>query len=439
MLQIIEKKKMGRALSDAEISAWVKGVCDRSIPDYQSAALLMAIRLMGMTPEETTNLTMAMRDSGKKIDFSRYGFVLDKHSTGGVGDKVTLILAPILAALGLPVAMLSGRGLGFTGGTIDKLESLTGVCCDLDEGTFFSLLETVGWTNSQPTPDLVPADRILYALRDVTGTVDSIPLITASIMSKKLAGGASHLCLDVKCGQAAFMQKIASAKALFKSLQSVGRQANQVVTGMVSRMEEPLGRAIGNYVELLEAVLVLRRPEYQSNLWQVTETMAVQMMAMSPSFKDLRHDPATFRNKIREVVERGFALEKLVKYLEATGADPKALDQLLRAKPHDWEPTAIPAPEQGRIAKINGRKLAELARNFGAGRFRKEDDVDPMAGMYLHVSLGDPVDKGQPLLSCRGKIAQEDRQALLKCFTLVEGDQAIEPPPAILFVDTEPA
>ncbi|MCB1042138.1 MAG: thymidine phosphorylase [Acidobacteria bacterium] len=406
MLSIIEAKKNKAPLDETQIQFWVDGVVNESIPLYQSASLLMAIRLNGMTFEESWLLTKAMTASGDRLHYDQHPIVVDKHSTGGVGDKVTLVLAPLVAACGVPVAMLSGRALGFTGGTIDKLESLDGVQCELPEPTLMKMMDEVGWVNAQPSSRIAPADRALYALRDVTGTVDSIPLITASIMSKKLAGGATHLCLDVKCGSSAFMKTESSASELAHALCRVGELGGVKVGGVISRMSEPLGFAIGNYLELWEAVQYLKSWP-QSPLASLIEALAIRMLLMyDPSISDPRA-------QLMNAIDRGAALESLKRYLAFCGGKKTAVQHLVEDDLGWGNARPVLAPKDGYVDTIDGHGLALDALALGAGRMTKEDRIDPMAGFMLRVGIGDRVEKGDPLMHVFGDRAGDADPLLL--------------------------
>ena len=392
MIDLLECKKRGNPLERSQIQYWVEGLVSQSIPDYQSAALLMAIRLQDMNFEETLALTRAMADSGDRIEYPGYRAVFDKHSTGGVGDKVTLILAPLLAACGLPVSMLSGRGLGHTGGTIDKFESLPGVSCKQSPEAMVAMLNEFGWANAQASEKIDPADRILYALRDVTATVDSIPLITASILSKKMAGGATHLCLDVKCGNAAFMQDRKSAKNLANSLKTIGEMGGLKVSGFLTRMEEPLGHAIGNYLELLESVAYLKEL-HMTPLMNLVETLGVDLLLAGDKYSDAE----SALKAIHDAVRSGEGLERLLAYLRFTGGETGAIDALIERNFADMPRKAVPATQAGFVQAIDGRGLGEALIDLGAGRAKREDAIDPGAGLVLNRHLGEPVSKGETL------------------------------------------
>ena len=389
---ILECKKHAGPLSEAQIQYWVSRVVAGDLPDYQSAALLMAIRIQGMNFDETLALTRAMTDTGERLSFSGYPVLADKHSTGGVGDKVTLILAPLMAACGLPVTMLSGRGLGFSGGTLDKLEALEGVSCQHDGPSMQKMIDAFGFANSAATRAVAPADRVLYQLRDVTATVDSIPLITASILSKKLAGGASHLCLDVKCGTSAFMCDLDSARALGKSLKTIGRMGGMQIEGFISRMDEPLGHAVGNYLELLESVAYLRScPD--TPLMDLVFALGAKMMTMC----GLNKTSDEARVRMRQALADGSALARLERYLLFCGGKPAALTRLLKDDFNNYERMPILADAAGYVGAIQGRAIGEMMTRINAGRAERDDQIDPIAGLYLNKQLGDSVDAGEPL------------------------------------------
>jgi len=409
MVALLERKKQGKSLDSDQIKYWIDGLVSEKIPDYQSSALLMAIRLRGMDFDETLALTQAMANSGKRLEFPDYQAVFDKHSTGGVGDKVTLILAPLLAACGLPVSMLSGRGLGHTGGTIDKFESLAGVSCRQSPEAMAAMLDQFGWANAQASEQIDPADRILYALRDVTATVDSNPLITASILSKKMAGGATHLCLDVKCGSAAFMRDRESAKELAGSLKTIGEMGGLKVSGFLTRMEEPLGHAIGNYLELLESVNYLRDLK-STPLMTLVETLGADMLVAGGK----ADDKASAIEAIRAAVGNGEGLERLEAYLRFTGGEPEAIKTLLAQNFSQLPRVEVPSAESGFIQRIDGLGLGEAMIDLGAGRKKREDAIDPHAGMVLNSHLGDSTGKGEPLGWLYGQRAEEVSPAFIE-------------------------
>lgn len=397
LVPIIEKKKYGQALTDAEIQTWITAVSEGVAPDYQSAALLMAIRLNGMNFDETLALTNAMADSGERLAFTGYPHLGDKHSTGGVGDKVTPILAPLMAACGLPVTMLSGRGLGFSGGTIDKFESIEGVTCSHDQASMQAMIDQLGWANAMASEQIAPADRVLYALRDVTGTVDSIPLITASILSKKLAGGATHLVMDVKCGHGAFMQTREDAVALAQNLSTIGNMGGLGVEGVISRMDEPLGQAVGNYLEMLESVAYLREiPD--TPLGELVLVLGSMMLHQG----GLAQDDASALALMKARIADGRALDKLNAYLSFCGASDAAVTKLNGDRIANFPSTALAAQKDGVVTDIKSRRLGELLIPQGAGRATKDDRIDPMAGLVLKVAPGTAVNRGDVLAELHG-------------------------------------
>ena len=395
MYDLIYKKKMGEALSPEEIAFWVKGAADGSLPDEQSAALLMAICWRGMNTDETLALTLGMRDSGDRVDLSSVpGVKVDKHSTGGVGDKTTLILGPIVAACGLPCAMFSGRGLGHTGGTVDKYAAIPGLKVELSQEAFKESLRRTGFANSAQTGDICPADRKLYALRDLTATVESIPLITASIMSKKLAGGADALVLDVKCGGGAFMKTFEDARALARSMVSVGKAHGMRIKALITRMEEPLGWAIGNSLEIIESVEILKGQHGDGDLAKMSFRLAAEMLVLGGAATDLAGAEA----RVAEVVATGKTMEVFRAFVAHNGGDPRALDDfsLLPGAPRRID---VSAPRSGFIHAMDSRALGILAMELGAGRKSKDDILDHGVGIRVHVRCGQRVDAGDPLLT----------------------------------------
>ncbi len=393
MYDLIYRKKLGGALSPEEIAFWVKGAADGSLPDEQSAALLMAICWRGMSTEETLALTLAMRDSGKRLDLSAVpGLKVDKHSTGGVGDKTTLILGPIVAACGVPCPMFSGRGLGHTGGTVDKFAAIPGLKVELSEAEFLQSLAQTRFANSAQTADIAPADKKLYALRDITATVESIPLITASIMSKKLAGGADALVLDVKCGPTAFMKTLADATTLAQSMVDVGTAHGMQIRALITRMDAPLGWAIGNALEVMESVEILRGEHGDSELAQMSFRLAAEMLIMGGVASTLEGALA----KVQAVLQDGSALETLRRFVTLNGGDAKALDDFSRL-PQPGQVVEVRADRDGYIAAIDGRALGILAMDLGAGRRDRDDILDLGVGIQVRGRLGQKVAPGEVL------------------------------------------
>ena len=395
MYDLIHAKKSGRALTAEQIAFWVKGVTEGSIPDEQSSALLMAICWRGMNTEETLALTLNMRDSGHRADLSSVpGIKVDKHSTGGVGDKTTLILGPIVAACGLKCAMFSGRGLGHTGGTVDKFAAIPGMKVELTEAEFIASLAQVGFVNSAPTGDFCPADRKLYALRDVTATVESIPLITASIMSKKLAGGADALVLDVKCGSGAFMATMEDATTLARSMVDVGKAHGMKIKALITRMDEPLGWAIGNALEVMESVEILRGQHGDSVLALMSFRLAAEMLILGGLAGDLEEA----LSRVHGVVADESAFELLKHFVAMHGGDATALDDFSRL-PQATRRVEVKAEQDGFVQSIDSRALGILAMELGAGRRSKDDVLDFGVGLRVHVITGDRVATGQTLLT----------------------------------------
>lgn len=395
MYDLIHAKKSGRALSAEQIAFWVKGVTEGRVPDEQSSALLMAICWRGMNTEETLALTLNMRDSGHRADLSSVpGIKVDKHSTGGVGDKTTLILGPIVAACGLKCAMFSGRGLGHTGGTVDKFAAIPGMKVELTEAEFIASLAQVGFANSAPTGDFCPADRKLYALRDVTATVESIPLITASIMSKKLAGGADALVLDVKCGSGAFMSTLEDARILARSMVDVGKAHGMKIKALITRMDEPLGWAIGNALEVMESVEILKGQHGDSVLALMSFRLAAEMLVLGGHAKNLEEA----LSKVQAVIADGSAFDLLKRFVALHGGDATALDDFSRL-PQARQQIEIKAEQSGYVQAIDSRALGILAMELGAGRRSKDDVLDFGVGIRVHVHTGDLITPGQTLLT----------------------------------------
>jgi pyrimidine-nucleoside phosphorylase len=395
MYDLIHRKKSGGALSEAEIRFWVQGAAEGTVPDEQSAALLMAVCWRGMSTEETLALTLGMRDSGKRVDLSAVpGVKVDKHSTGGVGDKTTLILGPIVAACGVPCAMFSGRGLGHTGGTVDKYAAIPGMKVELTEPEFLASLRETGFANSAQTGDICPADRKLYALRDITATVESIPLITASIMSKKLAGGSDALVLDVKCGGGAFMKSLEDATTLARSMVEVGKAHGMRIKALITRMEEPLGRAIGNALEIIESVEILKGQHGDSDLARLSFRLAAEMLVLGGAAPDL----AAAEARVAESIASGSALQTYRDWVAFNGGDPAALDDFSRL-PGATVQQAVKAERAGWIHAVDSRALGLYAIGLGAGRATRDDVLDMGVGLVLEANVGDRVEAGQTLLT----------------------------------------
>lgn len=424
---IIARKRDGHALTNAEIQAFVRGATDSSWEKYQLSAMLMAILLKGMTPAETAALTDAMMRSGSMADLSAVpGLKVDKHSTGGVGDKVSIPLAPMVAACGVPVPMISGRGLGHSGGTLDKLESIPGFRTGLSLTEFQSQVARIGCALIGQTRDLAPADRTLYALRDVTATVECIPLICASILSKKLAEGIDALVLDVKFGSGAFMKTLDQARELAEALVNVGRAGGKQVRALLTAMHEPLGRNVGNALEIEESIACLhgRGP---LDLMEVTLALGTHMLVLGGVSNDL----ADAHRKLKHVVETGAALAKFREIVASQGGDASAIDNPARL-PQARRTVPILSPAEGNITRVDAMGIALAALDLGAGRSRAEDAIDQAVGISRLVKTGERVSRGAPL--CLLHVNREDRlesaqDRILDSITI--GDQPPERSPLI--------
>ena len=394
MVDLIEKKRDGNELSTKEIDYIITNYTSGNIPDYQISALLMAIFYQDMTDREITDLTLAIAHSGDVIDLSPLdGIKVDKHSTGGVGDTTTLILAPLVASVGVTVAKMSGRGLGYTGGTLDKLEAIPGFKIELSDEEFIRIVNDSKVAVIGQSGNLAPADKKLYALRDVTATVDSIPLIASSIMSKKIAAGADAIVLDVTTGDGAFMKNIEDARRLAKTMTSIGKLANRQTVAVISDMSEPLGEAIGNSLEVVEAIDTLKGngPE---DLVEMCYALGSQMMVLAKQAATI--DEA--RVQLKEALESGKALFKFKEMIQNQGGDPSGVDQperLLTAK----YVSELPAKESGIVSKLVANELGIAAMMLGAGRKTKDDAIDHAVGLKLNKKIGDPVQEGESLLT----------------------------------------
>ena len=390
MVDLIETKKHGGELTDEEIRFMIREYVDGRIPDYQMSAMTMAIWFRGMTPRETAELTLAMEHSGDVCDLSAiHGIKVDKHSSGGVGDKTSIALVPWVAACGAKVAKMSGRGLGFTGGTLDKLESFTGFRAALTTEEFAEQVNRLGCAIAAQTGDLVPADRKLYALRDVTATVDSKPLIASSIMSKKLASGADAIVLDVTCGSGAFMRDLDAAEDLARTMIDIGRRAGRRICAVISNMDEPLGYAVGNILEVQEAIDVLRG-EGPADVTEICYALGSRMLVLS----DICPDVESARSLMKKKLEDGSALARLADMVQAQGGDPELV----------WHPENMPranirkeiaAPQDGVIVRMECDEIDNASMILGGGRAAREDTIDLTVGLILSKKIGDAVKKGE--------------------------------------------
>jgi pyrimidine-nucleoside phosphorylase len=401
--ELIERKRDGAELSPDEMRELVLAYAREEVPDYQMAALCMAVYFKGLTAVETHALTDGMVQSGETLDLSSLGRkVVDKHSTGGVGDKTSIALGPVVAACGVPFAKMSGRGLGHTGGTLDKLESIPGFRIELGLDEFLAQVSDVGMAIVGQTAELVPADKRLYALRDVTATVDIIPLIASSIMSKKIAGGADAIVLDVKVGDGAFMKTLDSARELAETMRELGSRAGREVVCELTDMDQPLGRAVGNALEIREAVHTLRG-DGPADLVELVLGAAAQLLALS----DLGVDAAEGRRRAEEAIASGAALSTYERWVRAQGGEPD-----LEALPATPEVQPVPAPETGFVEKIATTAVGEAALRLGAGRVRKEDAVDPAVGIVCRAKRGDAVEVGAPLAEVHARSEAEAERAV---------------------------
>jgi pyrimidine-nucleoside phosphorylase len=391
-VEIIEKKRDGVELTKEEIAFFVQGYTRGDIPDYQASAWAMAVLLNGMTPEETTFLTLAMADSGEKLDLSSVvDIAVDKHSSGGVGDKTSIVVVPLVRACGLPVGKMSGRGLGFSGGTLDKLESIPGFRTDLTKDEFLHQLGSLGMVLSGQSVDLARADGKFYALRDVTGTVPSIPLIAASIMSKKIAAGAQAIVLDVKVGNGAFMKTLNEARELASLMVSIGELSGRDVVAVLSDMNQPLGQAVGNALEMKEAILTLMGKGPQ-DFWAHCLEISSLMLVQGKRAETIE----AARDMVNDALVSGRGLDYLKRLVEAQGGDVTVIENPERL-PEAPIKSVIAAPKAGFVHEVHARQVGETAVLLGAGRSTKGEEIDLAVGISVLVKVGDRVEDGQPL------------------------------------------
>lgn len=415
--EIIAKKRDKQELSKEEIEYFVTNYTNGNIPDYQAAALTMAIYINGMTEEETTNLTLAMAHSGDILDLSEFGTVVDKHSTGGIGDKVTLILAPVIASLGIPVAKMSGRGLGYTGGTIDKLEAIPGYRTNIAIEEFRKNVEKNGISLMGQTLNLAPADKKLYALRDTIAATESIPLISSSIMSKKIAAGANKIVLDVTCGNGAFMKDLNQATQLAETMKKIGELAQKEAVCVITSMEEPLGEAVGNSLEVVEAVQALQG-NMAEDVQEVVLTLGAYMMKLADKGNNIEEN----KQKLLMQIQNGEAFKKLKELIQTQGGDISYIENpelLPKAK------YIIPvlATQNGYIKNLEAKSVGEISMHLGAGRMKKEDAIDSAVGIVLKKKIGDKVTEDEVLAYIHANSEEKGQEAarrLTNCYEIVE-------------------
>lgn len=424
MVDLIQKKRDGKELTTEEIQFIVNGFTDGSIPDYQMSAFSMAIFFQGMSDQERADLTMAMVHSGDTIDLSAIeGIKVDKHSTGGVGDTTTLVLAPLVAAVGVPVAKMSGRGLGHTGGTIDKLESVPGFHVEIDNQEFIDYVNKNKVAVIGQSGNLTPADKKLYALRDVTATVNSIPLIASSIMSKKIAAGADAIVLDVKTGAGAFMKDLDEAKKLAKAMVDIGNNVGRRTMAVISDMSQPLGFAIGNALEIKEAIDTLRG-EGPKDLEELCLELGSYMVLLAEKASTLEEA----RGMLEEVIRSGAAIETLKTFLEAQGGDASVVDNPEKL-PQAKHVVELEAKEAGVVSEIVADSVGTAAMLLGAGRATKDSEIDLAVGIVLRKKIGDKVEAGESLATIHSN--QEDltkvKEALYESIKVVNGDVKVPP------------
>lgn len=432
-VEIIHKKREGKELSSEEIRYLIQGYASGKIPDYQLSAWAMAVYFQGMTEREIADLTMAIVESGDVMDLSGiHGIKVDKHSTGGVGDTTTLVVAPLVAAAGVPVAKLSGRGLGHTGGTVDKLESIRGFSTEMSIENFANMVNRHQLAVMGQTTNLTPADKKLYALRDVTATVDSIPLIASSIMSKKIASGANAIVLDVKTGDGAFMKEEKDAIRLAEAMVSIGKHVGRTTVAVVSDMSQPLGYAVGNAIEVAEAIQTLRG-QGPADLTELSLILGSHMLVLSQKYSSLQEA----RETLEHLIQSGKAVEKMKEFIAGQHGDPTVIDHPDRL-PSPQQKIQLLANEGGYISEIHAEEVGLCAMLLGAGRMTKEDQIDHAVGVYLHRKVGDAVQKGEPLATLyvnRTDRLEEVKRRLLQAICI--RSEPCNPPALIRCIVTE--
>ena len=405
-VDVIIKKRDKGTLTNEEIRFFISGITEGSIPDYQASAWAMAVLLNGMTDQETTDLTLAMADSGETLNLSSIApVVVDKHSTGGVGDKTTLVVCPIVAACGLPVGKMSGRGLGFSGGTLDKMETIPGYRVNLSRAEFLSQLKSLGFVLTGQSADLAPADGKLYALRDVTGTVPSLPLIASSVMSKKIAAGAHAIVLDVKVGNGAFMKNLDDARRLAELMAAIGKLSGREVIAVLSDMNQPLGHAVGNALELKEAIETLNG-KGPADFLEHCLSIASYMLLLGKKANSLE----SARKLAEDALNSKSALEKFRQLVIAQGGDVSFVDNPEKL-PAAENQLVVNAEQSGYLAQVHAQTIGETAVDLGAGRAKKGDPIDQGVGILVHVNVGDHLEKGDPLFTIFSKSSNDSEKA----------------------------
>ena len=430
ILEIIEKKRDKKELSKTEIEYFIEGYTHDKIADYQASALIMAMYLNGMTKQETTDMTIAMANSGEQLDLSKLNeIIVDKHSTGGVGDKVSLILLPLVASLGVPVAKMSGRGLGFTGGTVDKLESIPGYQTGIDIHSFVENVEKVGISMISQTLNLAPADKKIYSLRDSISCVESIPLIASSIMSKKIASGAQKIVLDVTCGSGAFMQSKEKAEELAEEMIEIGRLANKETVCILTNMDEPLGHAVGNSLEVIEAIQFLKgnMPE---DVKEVVLELGAYMVKLTGKGENIEEN----KTRLLENIENRKGYEKFIQLIENQGGDSSYIKDTNQF-PKATYIEKVYSQKNGYVQSMNAKEIGKIVCELGAGRIRKEDNIDNAVGIILNKKVSDKVEKEELLVTIYANSKEkleEAKKNLLKVIKIE--DREVEKPKMILEV-----
>lgn len=428
ILEIIAKKRDKKELSKEEIEYFVKGYTNGEVTDYQAAALVMAIYINGMNDEETTNLTLSMANSGERLDLSVFGKnVVDKHSTGGVGDKVSLILLPIVASFGIPVAKMSGRGLGFTGGTIDKLESIPGYNTSVEIEQFIKNVQNIGISLIGQTLNLAPADKLIYALRDTISCTDNIPLIASSIMSKKIAAGANKIVLDVTCGSGAFMQNKEDAIKLSETMNRIGKLAEKETVCILTNMDEPLGKSVGNNLEVIEAIKALKG-DMEEDVKDVVLELGAYMIKLAGLGESINEN----KQKILENIQNGKAYDKFKELVKNQGGDVSYLEDINKFEKAKFIIPVI-CDKDGYVAKINAREVGVISGFLGAGRVRKEDNIDESVGIILCKKVSNEVKIGDILCYVHANNENLGNEAVSKLKDIyIISEEKVEEPKAIL-------